>query len=223
MMGTSKTEYLQMIDLFRDLNAEDMKDIDRQTTMSTCRKGKIFYIPYDTGEVLFLLKKGTVQLYRMSRDGKKLVVARLEAGAVFGEMAMVGQGMQNAFAEAVTECTLCVMSRIDIERLIMDRPSVGIRFVEWMGRRLSETEQQLEEVTFKSIPARLAGLLLRLADDDQTRIVGYTHQELGEMLGTYRETTTQTLNEFKSHGMIEISRKLIEIKDREGLRQVAEV
>jgi CRP-like cAMP-binding protein len=223
MLRTPKSEYLQMHDLFRDLCHEDIVDIERQTTMTTCHKGKIFYVPQDTGEVLFLLKEGAVQIYRLSRDGKKLVLARLEAGAVFGEMALVGQGMQHAFAEALTDCTLCMMNRQDIEQLILQRPGVALRFIEWMGRRLRDTERRLEEVTFKSIPERLAGLLLRLATNDDSRIVGYTHQELGEMLGTYRETTTQTLNEFKAQGMIEIGRKLIEIKDRDALHQVAEM
>lgn len=222
MLMNLKTEYLQMIDLFRDLCCEDTEEIEHQTTITTCRKGKIFYGPNDTGEVLFLLKQGSVQIYRLSRDGKKLVLTRLEAGAVFGELALVGHGMRHAFAEAITDCTLCIMSRQDVERLILQKPGVALRFIEWMGRRLRETERQLEDVTFKSIPERLAGLLLRLSPNGDSRIVGYTHQELGEMLGTYRETTTQTLNEFKAQGMIAIGRKLIEIKDRDALSQIAE-
>lgn len=52
-------------------------------------------------------------------------------------------------------------------------------------------------------------------------IDGYTHQDLAEMLGTYRETTTQTLNAFKSLELIEIGRKRIEVKDKEGLEEIA--
>jgi CRP-like cAMP-binding protein len=49
-----------------------------------------------------------------------------------------------------------------------------------------------------------------------------THQDLGEQIGTYRETTTQTLNTFKAEGLINIGRKRIKILDREGLAEIAE-
>lgn len=219
-----KLSYLSMMDLFRDLSPQELADMDRQTTMSTCKAGKILYMPDDTGEVLFLLKKGRVELYRISPEGKKLVLAVLGPGAIFGEMSLVGQGMQDTFAQAVEDSVLCVMSRADVERLILAKPQVALRFVEAMGRRLAQVERQLEEVAFKSIPARLAALLLRLAHESgNMTIVGYTHQSLGEMLGTYRETTTQALNEFKAAGLIDIGRKRIEILDRAGLERIAEM
>ena len=222
-MDNQKLEYLSMVDIFQDLSPDEMADIDRQTTMSTCQAGRIFYMPGETGEVLFLLKKGRVQLYRISPDGKKLVVATLGAGAIFGEMALIGQGMHNTFAEALEDCVLCVMGRADVERLILSRPQVALRFLEFTGRRLQETERHLEEIAFKSIPARLASLLLRLTEEQGgDTLSGYTHQSLGEMLGTYRETTTQTLNEFKGRGLLKIGRKRIEIVDREGLVDIAE-
>ena len=80
---------------------------------------------------------------------------------------------------------------------------------------------RLEEATFRSIPARLASLLLRLVEDSGPVIDRYMHQELAEMLGTYRETTTQALNEFKAQGLIEIGRKRIDIRDPEGLQELA--
>ena len=94
---------------------------------------------------------------------------------------------------------------------------VAFRFVEALGERLTSVESKLEEIAFKSIPARLASLLLRLADDegDGTEVVGYTHQALGEILGTYRETVTQTLNDFKAEGLVDISRKRVQIVDYE--------
>ncbi|MDX1662147.1 MAG: Crp/Fnr family transcriptional regulator [Candidatus Promineifilaceae bacterium] len=218
-----KLTYLSTIEIFRDLSPNELEEVDRQIVMSTCEPGKLFYMPEETGEVLFLLKQGRVQLYRLSPEGKKLVVATLGPGAIFGEMSLVGQGMHNTFAEAVDECMLCVMSRADVERLMRQRPEVAFRFVEALGERLTRTEQRLEEIAFKSIPARLAALLLRLADEqDGDQVRGYTHQALGEMLGTYRETVTQTLNDFKTQKLLEIGRKRITILDRQGLAELTE-
>jgi CRP-like cAMP-binding protein len=212
-----------MMDIFQDLTEEEIEEIDRATTMSTCRRGRIFYMPEDTSEVLFLLKEGRVQLYRISPDGKKLVIDTIGPGAIFGEMALIGQGMHNTFAEATEECVLCIMSREDVERLLVTKPKVALRIFEELGNRLKETEARLEEIAFKGIPARLASFLLQLADEhDGDTIVGMTHQDLGEQIGTYRETTTQTLNIFKADGLIDIGRKRIIILDREGLARIAE-
>jgi CRP/FNR family cyclic AMP-dependent transcriptional regulator len=223
-MQDIKLTYLSNIDIFKDLTESELAEMDRQITMSSSPPGKMFYMPEDSGEVLFLLKKGRVQLYRISPNGKKLVVATLGPGSIFGEMSLVGQGMHNTFAESVDECLLCVMSRADVERLMREKPMVAFRFVEALGERLTRLESRLEDIAFKSIPARRASLLLRLASDegDGMHIDGYTHQDLGEMLGTYRETITQTLNEFKGDGYVDISRKHIEILDRASLELLAE-
>jgi CRP/FNR family cyclic AMP-dependent transcriptional regulator len=220
---SGKIGYLQMVDIFQDLTEDEIEEIDRATTITTCRRGRIFYMPEDTSEVLFLLKEGRVQLYRISPDGKKLVIGTVGPGAIFGEMALIGQGMHNTFAEATEDCVLLVMSREDVERLLVTKPKVALRIFEELGSRLKETESRLEEIAFKGIPARLASYLLQLADEQGSdTITGMTHQDLGEQIGTYRETTTQTLNTFKADGLIDIGRKRITILDRAGLERVAE-
>lgn len=210
-----------MVDIFQDLSKAEMKEMDRTTTMSTCRRGKIFYQPEDTSEVLFILKKGRVQIYRISPEGKKLIVSTIGPGTIFGEMAIVGQRMHNTFAESVEDCLLCVMSRHDVERLILSKPSVALRIMDLMAKRLNEIEARLEDMAFKSIPARLALLLLELQKEQGNQIYGYTHQNMAEAVGTYRETTTQTLNEFKAKNLIDIGRKQLTILDREGLERIA--
>jgi CRP-like cAMP-binding protein len=211
-------EALSTIEIFQDLTQREMEEIDQAATLSTCEAGRVFYGPEETGEVLFLLKRGRVQLYRLSPEGKKLVVEILEPGSVFGEMSLIGQGMHNTFAEAVEDCTLCVMSRSDVEYMLTEKPRVAIRFMEAMASRLKGLETKLEDIAFKSIPARLATLLLQLSKQEDV-IQGYTHQDLAEMIGTYRETATQTLNQFKGMGLIEIERKKIQVVDRELLEQ----
>lgn len=218
-----KLGYLSDVDLFRDLSDRDMAELDRMTTITNVARGRVFYQPEDLGEVLFLIKQGQVQLYRISPEGKKLVIATLGPGTLFGEMALLGQQMHNAFAEALEDCLILVMSRADLERLILNKPIVGVRMLEITGRRLSDAEARLEDMAFKGIPARLASLLLRLsAERASADIVGLTHQDLAETIGTYRETATQVLNDMKAQGLIEIGRKRITIIDPARLARVAE-
>jgi CRP-like cAMP-binding protein len=114
------------------------------------------------------------------------------------------------------------MSRSDVERLIHEKPQVAMRFLEAMARRLQTTERKLEDLAFKGIPARLASLLLELAPHsrDGVDIEGYTHQDFAERIGTYRETTTQVLNQFKEQGWIKISRKYIQLLDTDALTKL---
>lgn len=218
-----KMRYLSELAVFQDLTPREMEDLNRITTMSTVTKGRVFYRPEEPGEVLFILKEGRVQLYRISPEGKKLVITTLGPHTLFGEMALLGTKMHNTFAEAVEDCLICVMSRTDLERLILNKPQVALRVLDITGKRLREAEERLENMAFKGIPARLASLLLRLSSEqgDDT-IRGLTHQDLAESVGTYRETATQVLNDLKGQGLIEIGRKRITILDRDRLEEVAE-
>jgi CRP-like cAMP-binding protein len=218
-MLRQKIGYLSMMDLFRDMTPEEMQEIDRATRMQTCTPGRVFYTPGETGEVLFILKKGSVQIYRMSPEGRKLVITKLPPYSFFGEMSCIGQGMYDTFAEATEESLICTMSRADVERLLLAKPKVALRILEAVGRRVVDAERQLEELAFKGLIPRIAALLLREADGDEVQ--GLSHQDIAERLGVYRETATSALNELKTAGIIEIGRKRITITERPRLERAA--
>jgi CRP/FNR family transcriptional regulator, cyclic AMP receptor protein len=218
---SEKLQHLTKHEFFQDFNRLEMWYIDRQTTMFTCDAGRVFYEAGETGEVLFILKEGTVQLYRLTPEGRKLIVATLNGGSVFGEMSLVGQGMHETYAEAVTPARICVMSRVDVEAMLRKKPQMALRLLAVMGERLQAAERQLESIAFASVSSRLAAQLLQLAGENN-EVQGFTHQDLAEMVGTYRETATLTLNEFKQGGLIEIGRKQVTIQDRAGLQEIAE-
>ena len=215
----NKIGYLSMMELFRDLSPGEMQEIDRATRMQTCTAGRVLYSPDDNGEVLFLLKKGAVQIYRMSPEGRKLIIAHLLQYSFFGEMSCIGQGMYDTFAEATEESLVCTMSRGDVERLLLSKPGIALRILEAVGKRMVETERQLEEIAFRGLIPRLASLLLREAEAGE--ITGLSHQDIAERLGVYRETVTSALNELKNAGLIEIGRKRIKIANRARLERAA--
>lgn len=219
----TKLHYLSELAVFQDLSPREMDELNRITTMSTVSRGRVFFRPEEPGEILFILKSGRVQLYRITADGKKLVTAILGPHTLFGEMVLIGAKLHNTFAEAVEDCLICVLSRNDLERLILGKPQIALRLLELIGQRLQEAEAMLETMAFKGIPARLSSLLLRLTEAQASNeIIGLTHQELAERVGTYRETATQVLNDLRSAGYIEIGRKRIKLLNRTGLEGVAE-
>lgn len=222
--SASKLAYLKTVDIFQDLSEKQIKEMEDALPMFTCEPGRIFFRASDPAEVLFILKKGEVMLYRINEHGKRLITATLTAGTVFGEMPILGQRLQHSEAEALTECLICSMSRRDVMDLINRYPIVGLRIAEVLSSRLEDAEERLEEMAFQGLRERLAALLLRLADDTDWRgqpvVKGLTHQHLAEILGSYRETITATLNEFKAKGYIETGRKKITLKDTEALTKL---
>ena len=217
-----KLELLSSISIFQDLSPDEMKELDRSTRTITAEKGRVVYEPDTTGEGLFLLKTGKIQVYRLSPEGKKFILDTIEPGTFFGEMAFVGQGMYGAFAECLESSSICVMSRDDLERLILQRPVVGVRLMEAMAGRLELAETRLEDLAFKSLAGRLASMLVRMVEPGSTEVAGLTHNDMAETVGTSRETATQALNDLKLRGLIRIRRKRIEILDMDGLIDVAE-
>lgn len=186
--------------------------------MVTCPKGRILYTQQDEAEALFLLKHGRVQLYRLTPGGKRLELATLEPGTFFGEMPLLGESLRHAFAEAIDDSLVCVVSRGDVERLIQVHPIVALRMIEAMSGRLAQSEARLEELAYHSVTARVVAVLLRLSRDGGTDVIKATHQEVGDMVGALRETVTKILDTFQSEGLITLGRGHLRILDRAALR-----
>ncbi len=215
-LSARKLDFLREVDILRDLTPDEMLWLKDTTEMVLFEPGQLIYNQSDEAEVLFILKRGRVQLYRTTSDGKKLEIATIGAGTFFGEMPIVGQRMHQAFAEAVEESLICVMSRDDVERLIARKPQVAIRMLEVLSERLSASESRIEALAFHGVPSRLATVLLRLDGGEGVRA---THQELADMIGAYRETVTKTLDEFQRDGLVALSRGRVAIEDRARLRE----
>ncbi len=209
----------KQIDIFADLDQDEMEELDRMLVLITYKRGKTLYEPDERREVLFLLKTGRVNIYRLSPEGKKLVIASIGPGTFFGEMALVGQGMYDSFAEAVEDSTACVMTRSDVERLLLAKPKVALRFLEAVGQRLRDSEARLEEIAFKNARSRVASLLLRLYQERGA--VDLSHQDLADRLGFSRETVTNVLDQFKADGLLETGRRKITIVKSDELEHIA--
>jgi len=223
-----KQIYLKQNEIFQDLTLEEIEVLGKRAPMKRVPAGTICYSPDQPTEVLFILKEGRVRLYHLSPDGKALTTAILESGTIFGEMALLGQGLYSSYAEALTSCLLCLMSREDVKALLLSDPRIAFRITEVLGRRLLEAEQRLSDFAFKNVAQRLATTLLHLAQEPRVRLfrpayleVPYTHEALAEMIGTHRETATKILNEFRSQGVIELRRSKIVLVDVDALQALA--
>ena len=227
-LTAQKQSYLSEVEIFQDLSADEMAELGRAAPMKQIEPGVIFRAPDDPDEVLFILKKGRVKLYQLSPDGRALTMHLYEAGSIFGEMPLLGQGMHGSFAQALTPCVVCLMSPQDVKRLLIGDPRIATRIVESLSERLAVVENRLLDFAFRRVPERLARLLLQLAQLHRSLLlraprmeVRFTHEELADMIGTTRETTTKLLNEMRLRGLVELQRARITLVDLNGLQRIA--
>jgi CRP/FNR family transcriptional regulator, cyclic AMP receptor protein len=152
----------------------------------------------------------------------------LDAGTLFGEVSFTTHRLRDAYAEAIEPSTLLTMQRAEVERLIQQRPQVGIRMISLLSERLHYYETRMQDVTLKEVPARLASLILFLIQSEGVKKPGeigiptrYSHHYLGTMIGANREAVTRAFGHLQDEGAIQIRRRLIYVEDVEALERVA--
>lgn len=222
--------YVAAGDIFRDLATAERAEVERLIAYNVYPSGQIFHSPNELGEQLFVLRSGRVRIYKLSPEGRALTLMVLEPVTIFGEMTLVGQWLHDTFAEAMSECVIGVIGRDTLRRILERYPQVAIAFMELMGQRLRAMENKLADIAFKSVPQRLASLLLSLAGASsvaQTQpavppsVVRYTHQQLADMIGSYRETVTKAIGELREAGVIRIEDEAIALTDLAQLQRLA--
>jgi CRP-like cAMP-binding protein len=220
---------LSLVDIFEPLSEEEIRQLNGQLSDVHLEQGEVFYTPEDRSERLFMLWKGRVRIYKTT-DGREFTLATVEAGTIFGEMALTAQQMQGAYAQAMEASEISIMRREDLERLMMEKPEVGLQISHLLSERLRRYETRLEDITLKGITARLASLLLLLLEsegvvtgDHSVKIpTHYTHQHLGTMIGANREAVTRAFGQLQDEGIVELRRRLIYVPDAGALRTRAE-
>jgi CRP/FNR family cyclic AMP-dependent transcriptional regulator len=199
---------------------EDDPELKRAITAHSFRAGQIVAEPEALNRNLYSLMKGRVQLIREGPNGRRLALATLGAGAMFGDGALLNASDPAVKAVALTDCIIWMVPEPQAQALALRYPVLSWGLLQTVGQRLAQVEDRMEEVAYKRLPERLAGLLLELANGSRN-IRGTSHQALADMLGTYRETISAILRGFKDDGLVELGYRKIELLDLRGLRLAA--
>jgi CRP-like cAMP-binding protein len=223
-----RVRLLSLVDVFESLSEEEIKRLNGQLSDIHLEPGQIFYTPQDRSERLFVLQKGRVRVFKMI-DRREFTLAVVDEGTVFGEMALTAQRLQEAYAQAIEPSEVSVMHREDLERLVLEKPEVGLKITHLLSERLRRYETRLEDITLKGITARLASVILLLLESEGVVSgssylklpIHHTHEQLGTMIGTNREAVTRAFSQLQDEGVVELRRRLIYVGDIEALKRVA--
>jgi CRP/FNR family cyclic AMP-dependent transcriptional regulator len=190
------------------------------------QRGSLIYTPEQPAEHLILLSSGQVGLHLLSDEGRALTLRMIQPGQLFGQVALAEAGPYDTFAEALTPVKLYRVQRDAIPPMIESDPALGLALLEDIGRHRLEVSHRLDEVAFKSVPARLATLLLDMAHSEgsaqPSRVPRRSHRQLAEMINAYRETVTKVINQFRAARLLEIDRSTITLVNMRGLEELAQ-
>ena len=227
-MPKEKLRLLSMVDVLEPLSEEELEEFSRLVPDTHVERGRVFYAPGDESEALFVLKRGKVRIYKAVPEGWEFTLAVVEAGTVFGEMSLTAQRMREAYAEATEPSDICVLRREDLEWLVRSNPGVGLAMMRVLSERLRACEERLEDIGLKDVAARLAGLILQLAESEGVMTpegpkisAHYTHRQLASMIGASRESVTRAFTKLRRGGAVELKDRRIYVRDIEILRGTA--
>lgn len=207
-----------------------MKTFEGMTAMTSCERGKVFFSANESPGAIYILKEGSVRLFRRDEEGRQLTVAILDAGSIFGESSLLGQSHANVHAEALEECLLCVIPTHQMRELIKQFPQIGLNLLEHVGERLRRSQELSEEMAYWNVQRRLAHQLELLAERyGHPSMLGgtvinkvFNQIDLAEMVGATRQTVSELMNTLTRDDIITIRRRKIVIRDAEALARFGE-
>ena len=213
----------KITDHFPELNQlspESQKILDRGIQIMNVPAGTVMFAEGSECRGYVMLLEGTVRVQKTSEDGREIVLYRVEEGesCIMTTTCLISDDQYGAEGIAESDISVAIVPPATFNQLL-DKSAEFRRFVfEVYAKRMSMLMMLVDEVVFKKLDRRLAQMLL----DSKGEKFEITHQEIALELGSVREVVSRQLKVFERQGLIQMSRGMIEIKDRAGLQVAAD-
>ncbi len=221
---SEKLWHLKRCDLFSRLSPDELRQVESRSRARTFPRKSPIYLPAEHGESVFLLASGRAKICHLTPEGKQSILAFIEPGELFGELAILERGPRQEYAEAVDPCTVVLIPGEVMQELMQRHSDVSLGITKLIGLRRRRIEQRLKNLLFLSNRERLTHLLLELAEQYGSPVaegiqlgIKLSHQDLANVIGSTRESVTVVLGEMQAAGLIKIGRRKIVIRDTEQL------
>lgn len=203
-----------------------LHDLKPYGTLVSFSRHSLIYAPDEPAQSLYVLYSGQVNLYMISPGGRILTLQLIEPLEPFGQSMLTGNQTYDTFAEATTVVQTLELSQDDLHKAMEHQPALTLKLIAILEQYMAIVSRRLDELAFKSVPARLASVLLDMADTAashglQPRIPRRTHQQLAEMTNAYRETVTKVIKQFRTDRLLDVDRTGITLLNTTRLRELA--
>ncbi|MBK5225302.1 MAG: Crp/Fnr family transcriptional regulator [Thermoleophilia bacterium] len=225
MDGETRKSYLRQTPIFSTLSDEELDDIVPSVVKRRLKSNTVIFHENDPAAAFYLVKSGRVKIYKVGPDGREQVLAILSEGQIFGDVPAFDGGPYPATAATMVDSEIYLLRSEDFQDLVRRYPEVALKIIRVLGQRLRQSMELVRDLSFKQVPHRLAGLLLKMSEEYGSETgegilidLPLSRQELADIVGTSRETITRELKKMEREGMLKVDRRLITIADRERLQ-----
>jgi CRP-like cAMP-binding protein len=218
-------DIISTIPLFNGLPEDQLEAIKNIAVEKKINKGEIIVSEGDEGKGFFVVVEGRVKVFKVSADGKEQILHIFGPGQPFGEVPVFAGQRFPANAQAIDNTRVLFFPRAGIVGLITANPSLALNMLAEMSKKLRLFALQIENLSLKEMPARLASYIIHLADEqDQEAVVTLkiSKGQLASILGTIPETLSRIFAKLSGNGLIRVEGKKITILDHSGLEDLAE-
>lgn len=228
-MAQTKTKlwYLENFNLFKELDMKKVQELSHNSTMSHSRKNQVIFFPETSSDTIYFLKEGKVKISRLSDEGESVTIQIIGAGEIFGESALMGQEKHENMAETIEPAVVCAISKTEFMDFLDRNPKLNRAVNQLIGFRIRKIEAHIEDLVFRDSRERILLFLERYVESfgrfltDLWEVRPFlTHQQIGEITATSRQTVNQVLNDLKRDGIIDFSRRHLWVKDRDRLKKL---
>jgi len=223
-MPMNKTAASQSI-LFRELPPHHLDAVLKIAVEKSLEKGEWIFSEGDPGNGFYIVVEGQVKIYKLSMEGKEHILHIFGPGEPFGEVPVFSGDVFPASAEAVKKSRVLFFPRDRFIALITEDPTLALNMLAVLSKRLRQFTVQIENLSLKEVPGRLAGYLLLLAEEQQNPSEITLHISKGHLasfLGTIPETLSRILKKMSEQALIQVNGRKIKILDLDGLEILAE-
>lgn len=213
------------IPLFGGLSEDQLKAIQRIAIEKQFAKGEALISEGDTGSGFFIIVSGQVKIYKVSAEGKEQILHIYGPGQPFAEVPVFAGQRFPANAMALTKMRVLFLPRNAFVKLIEENPSLALKMLAVMSVKLREFTLQIENLSLKEIPARLATYLIFLSEEqgnDEVVSLTISKGQLASLLGTIPETLSRIFAKLTSQNLIRVDGRNFHLLDRQALEDLAE-
>ncbi|WP_337865549.1 Crp/Fnr family transcriptional regulator [Ignavibacterium sp.] len=227
MADKSKLWYLENFNLFSSLKQDSMMELNKISLEKEIGKNQPVYFPNEPSNSIFMLKTGRVKISRYSKDGKEMILAFINPGEVFGEMAYLGEEERTDIAITVEPSFICAINKNDFAQFVEKNPALNLRLTRLIGLKLKSYSERIEDLVFKDSKQRVISFLLKLAEEngkkvgDQMFVKPFLkHQDIADLTACARQTVNDVLTDLRERGIIDFDRKKLIINNPDALRVI---
>lgn len=215
-----KEEIIRTTSLFEGLTESEIKAVSELIFEKKFGKGETIFFEGDEADGFHLVSSGQIKVFKMNPMGKEHILHIFGPGEPVGEVPVFSRQPFPATAEALIKSTTYYFPRNDFVALIEKNPSIALNMLAVLSRRLRQFANQIENLSLKEVPARLAGYLLYIAEEqDNSDVVRLpvSKGQLASLLGTIPETLSRIFAKMSDEGLIRVDGRSITIVDRDAL------